>query len=109
MAELGVTRWLRGLSPSNYLASFNSLPGAISLQLFLLFAPDRATGPRIAHGGLDLAAMAHDAIVSQQASEIRRREAGHLLRVEAGEGLAVVPRPSAERSARSSRPARLRD
>jgi hypothetical protein len=38
LAELGTTRWLRGLTLSNYLASFDSLPGVISLALFLLFA-----------------------------------------------------------------------
>ncbi len=38
VAEIGGTRWLRGLSLSEYLAGFRSIPGAISLLLFLLFA-----------------------------------------------------------------------
>ena len=38
IAEVSATRWLRGLSLSEYLAGFRSIPGAISLGLFLLFA-----------------------------------------------------------------------
>jgi hypothetical protein len=37
-AEVSATRWLRGLSLSEYVAGFRSIPGAISLVLFLLFA-----------------------------------------------------------------------
>ena len=45
---------------------------------------ERARG--VADGRLDLAAMAHDARVSQQARDIGRPEPGHGLDVEAGEG-----------------------
>jgi hypothetical protein len=38
VAELGATRWLRGLSVGEYFANFASVLGAISLVLFLLFA-----------------------------------------------------------------------
>src|SRR5262245_18281246 len=38
IAELSATRWLRGLSLSEYLSGLRSIPGTISVVLFLLFA-----------------------------------------------------------------------
>jgi hypothetical protein len=38
MAELAGAAWLRGLSFTEYLAGFRSLPGAVAAASFLLFA-----------------------------------------------------------------------
>jgi hypothetical protein len=40
---------------------------------------DRATGAGVGDGGLDLAAVSHDAVIGQQTADIRRREAGSSL------------------------------
>jgi hypothetical protein len=54
-AELARALWLRGLPLREYVASFENIPGVISLVLFLLFAAMPALVTMIRRGGVGAA------------------------------------------------------